>query len=86
MFGWTVTKGLRRDGMDGPIYGTAPPGAALEHVESSRIEALYHFKGLHPHLTDPLLIGRLRDAAAPFRERQGAIVLTGTVGDISRRS
>jgi AAA+ superfamily predicted ATPase len=61
-----------------PVYDTAKPIQALHHVELADIPALYHFRGLGAHLKDALIAEKLRDAAAPFSQRTGAIVLTGT--------
>ncbi|PYQ10458.1 MAG: AAA family ATPase [Acidobacteria bacterium] len=76
-FLWSRTKGLRRDGGDSPIYGTADPGQALATVESSRLPALYYFQGLGDDLEDKLLAERLKDAAEPLSRSSGALVLTG---------
>ena len=77
-FSWTPTKGLRRDGESGAIYGTADPGQALAHVESASLPALYHFLGLGGFLEDKVLASRLKDAAEPFTRSTGALILTGT--------
>ena len=76
-FTWTPTKGLRRDGIEGSVYGTADPGQALAHVEASSFPALYHFQGLGDFLEDRILATRLKDAAAQFSKSRGAIILTG---------
>ena len=76
-FTWTPTKGLRRDGVEGSVYGTADPGQALAHVEASSFPALYHFQGLGDFLEDRILATRLKDAASQFAKSRGAIVLTG---------
>jgi SpoVK/Ycf46/Vps4 family AAA+-type ATPase len=77
-FSWTPTKGLRRDGENSAIYGTADPGQALAHIESARLSALYHFMGLGGFLEDKVLSSRLKDAAEPFTQSTGALILTGT--------
>ncbi|HEU5180232.1 MAG TPA: AAA family ATPase [Candidatus Polarisedimenticolia bacterium] len=77
-FSWTPTKGLRRDGESGAIYGTADPGQALAHIESARLPALYHFLSLGGFLEDKVLAARLKDAAEPFTRSTGALILTGT--------
>ena len=76
-FSWSATKGLRRDGVEGAVYGSADPGQALAHVEASAFPAIYHFQGLGDFLEDRLLATRLKDAAARFAKSSGAIVLTG---------
>jgi hypothetical protein len=77
-FLWSRTKGLRRDGVEGSVYGTADPGQALAHVEASSFPAIYHFDGLGPYLDDRIVAARLADAAGQFSKMTGAIVLTGT--------
>jgi len=81
LFGWSATKGLRRDDKPSPIYDTADPVKALAHVESARFPAVYYFRSLGPYLEDRILRQRLRDASAPYAKIAGAIILTGT--DIS---
>jgi len=78
LFVWSRTKGLRRDGGDAAIYGTTDAGAALAHVEASRLPALYHFEGLGDLLEDKVVSARLKDAAQPFGTITGALILTGT--------
>ncbi len=76
-FTWTPTKGLRRDGIEGAVYGTGDPGMALAHVEASAFPAIYHFLGLGGSLEDRLLAARLKDAASRFTNGRGALILTG---------
>ncbi len=80
LFSWTHTKGLRRSDKTSSVYDTQDPSKALAHVESARFPALYHFRGLGPHLQDAVLRQRLRDASQPYTELAGAVVLSG--GDI----
>ncbi len=76
-FTWTPTKGLRRDGVEGAVYGSADPGQALAHVEASSFPALYLFQGLGEFLGDPILSTRLKDAASQFSKSRGAVILLG---------
>lgn len=78
LLSWTSTKGLRRDGSEGSVYGSTDPAKALEHIESARFPAVYQFKGLGRHLRDGGLERLLKDAAGQFSELDGAIVLTGS--------
>jgi SpoVK/Ycf46/Vps4 family AAA+-type ATPase len=82
LFAWTPSKGLRRSDKEAGIYGTAEPGQALDHVESARFPAIYLFKGFEPYLADTVLARKLRDAAEPYREVAGAIILTGAGLDL----
>ena len=76
-FTWTRTKGLRREGVEGAVYGTVDPSGALGHVEASRFPALYHFQGLGDDLEDKVLAAKLKDAAEQFSKSAGALILTG---------
>ena len=78
LFVWTSSKGLRRSDRDAPIYDTADPAKALAHVESARFPALYAFRGMGTHLTDPTLRERLRDASDPYHAVKGAVLLIGS--------
>jgi SpoVK/Ycf46/Vps4 family AAA+-type ATPase len=82
LFTWSRTRGLRRDGVEGSVYGTADPGQALAHVEVSHYPALYLFAGLAEDLEDRGMAARLKDAAAQFAKGAGAIVMTGAVAGI----
>ncbi len=75
---WTRAKGLRRADRDGSVYATTDPGAALDHIERARFPAIYQMRDLASFLSDPLVVSKLKDAARPFTELAGAIVLTGT--------
>ncbi|HKK27224.1 MAG TPA: AAA family ATPase [Gemmatimonadota bacterium] len=77
LFTWTRTKGLRREGADGAVYGSTDPGKALAHVEAADFAAVYHFRGLGPYLADDVVGRRLEDAVRPYTETDGAVVLTG---------
>ncbi len=63
LFVWTPTKGLYRVEDDLAIEGTIEPGDAFAHVAGRKSSGLYFFRGLGPHLEDPLVVGRLADAA-----------------------
>ena len=82
LFAWTPSKGLRRTDKEAGIYATAEPGQALDHVESARFPAIYLFKGFEPYLADTVLARKLRDAAEPYGELAGAIILTGADLDL----
>jgi hypothetical protein len=76
-FVWSRTRGLRRDGGDQAIYQTADPTHMLAHIAGARIEALYFLAGAEPLLQDAVLVERIRDVAAAFHKRRGALVLCG---------
>src|SRR5687768_11370391 len=61
LFTWSMTKGLRRAGLDQGIYATTELGKALEHVELARIAGLFYFQGLGPRLDDAVIVTRVTD-------------------------
>lgn len=77
LFLWSRTKGLRRDGNDNAVYGTADPAQALAHIGSSTVQALYYLSGAGPLLQDSGLAEHLRDVATQLSRQPGAIVLSG---------
>lgn len=78
LYTWTRSGGLRRHGLDDPIYDTQDPAKALRHVAVAGIEAVYHFESLAPNLKgQDLLVSLARDAARSLVQLSGAIVLTG---------
>jgi hypothetical protein len=81
-FTWTPTKGLRRDGLEGAVYGTGDTGQALAHVEASAFPAIYQFGNPGDLRENRILAERLKDAAARFSKISGAIVLTGAGIDL----
>ncbi|HKK07375.1 MAG TPA: AAA family ATPase, partial [Gemmatimonadota bacterium] len=85
LFTWVRTKGLRREGEESAVYGSTDPGKALAHVEASQFPAVYHFRGLGPYLEDDVVAQRLEDAARPFAELDGAVVLTGDGVELPER-
>jgi SpoVK/Ycf46/Vps4 family AAA+-type ATPase len=78
LFLWSRTRGLRRDGVDGAIYGTADPAQALAHVGSASVEALYYFTGIEAVVADAGLSDRLREVATDLTKRLGAIIVAGS--------
>ncbi|MEJ2184661.1 MAG: hypothetical protein P8Z36_01855 [Gemmatimonadota bacterium] len=76
-FEWSRTKGLRRQDMDTPQYGTTDPTRALNHVEGAAFPAIYHFRGLGPFLGDATVQAALGEAGRTYTQNDGAIILTG---------
>ncbi|HYA02703.1 MAG TPA: AAA family ATPase [Syntrophobacteria bacterium] len=77
-FTWTLGRGLQRADVGKPVYATADPKQALDHIELSEFPAIYHFQGLGALLDDALLGAKLAQAARRFTKIEGALVLTGT--------
>lgn len=77
-FTWTRVQGLKRVGMDGPVYNTEVPTKALRHIAAADTAALYHFLDLGPHFAqDPVLPAQLKAAIESVEDTPGAIVVTG---------
>jgi hypothetical protein len=75
---WSPTRGLGRVGLSGTVYETAEARAALAHVASSPLRAIYHFPGLSARLDNDLMLqARLREAVDRSREINTTIFLTG---------
>jgi AAA+ superfamily predicted ATPase len=77
LFIWTRTRGLRRDGVEAGVYGTADATQALGHITSSPIAALYHLQGLGSLLQNEGIAERIKEIALQFGQRDGALLLTG---------
>jgi len=77
LFGWRRAWGLWRIGAPNAVYGTQDPHAALAHVISSELPALYLFHGLTADLDNPEVADLLRAAAERLVGRSGAVVLSG---------
>jgi SpoVK/Ycf46/Vps4 family AAA+-type ATPase len=82
LFVWTRTRGLRRDAEEQPIYGTQPTAGALAHVATSRLDAIYHFRGIGPDLENLSIAEQLRELGRHFSSREGVILITGAVVDL----
>jgi MoxR-like ATPase len=77
LFTWSRSKGLRRDGAEGAVYGTTDPAQALAHVASAHIDALYYMSGMEAFVQDATMSDRLREIATELTQRAGAIILSG---------
>lgn len=75
-FVWTLTDGLRRVGVDNPIWDTKRPLMALGNVAAMRTEAIYLFKDLDRHLNDAELVRKLQDLAPAFSRDRRAIIIS----------
>ncbi|MFA5141045.1 MAG: AAA family ATPase [Elusimicrobiota bacterium] len=81
-FLWAPAKGLRRFGEEKEVYGTTDPVKALEHIGVSALEAVYHFRRLPESLRKPAMIESLESVSALFRDRKGAVVLSGSASEL----
>jgi hypothetical protein len=75
---WSRVKGLRRGVApgEGGAEGTTEPARALVQVEKEGA-GVYHFPGLAPFLEDPVVSACVKEAAAQFVSRRGALVISG---------
>lgn len=76
-FVWTLNRGLQRADLGKTIYGTTDPGLALDHIEISKLPAVYHLQSLGPLLEDRVLAAKLAQVARRFTRIEGALILTG---------
>lgn len=85
MYTWSRSRGLRRVGLDDPVYDTQDPAKALRHVAAAGIAAVYHFPTLGGALEgQDLLVSLARDAALSLEGVDGAIVLTSPGSELPR--
>lgn len=76
LFVWTVTEGLKRIGIDNPIYDTQHPIKALNNLAAIKNEGIYLFKDLHRYLQEAEVVRKLRDLSWSFARDLRAIVLS----------
>lgn len=82
-FQWQEHKGLARKGPgQKAIYGTAGPAQALDHLASSDLEALYHFRDFLTHIDRSEIIARIKDLHQKFFTHRAALILTGSHADL----
>ncbi|MCI0432375.1 MAG: AAA family ATPase [Gemmatimonadetes bacterium] len=77
-FLWSRSRGLRRDGATGPVYGTTDAMQALAHIASTHLDALFYLSGFESMLANEAIADRMREIATEYSGRAGAIVLTGS--------
>ncbi|HJT15896.1 MAG TPA: AAA family ATPase [Thermoanaerobaculia bacterium] len=74
---WSVTEGLRR--LRGATMDmTTDPVQALKNIDRLDDDAIYLFKDLAPHLSNPNIARSLRDLAQNLTSTRSMIVLTGS--------
>ncbi len=79
IFEWSITHGLRRARDQRTVHSqTGDPVAALQHATDLRMESVFAFKDIKPHLEDPILQRSLRDACQQFRFSKSCLVLIGS--------
>ena len=85
LYTWSRSRGLRRVGLEDPVYDTQDPAKALRHVAAAGLPAVYHFPALAGGLEgQDLLVSLARDAALSLEGLDGAIVLTSQGSELPR--
>jgi len=78
LFEWSVTRGLQREGEPpNPQRITADPAAALPHIASLTVEAIFLLKDFSAYLKEPAIARHLRELAQRFDKTRSTLVLTG---------
>jgi ATP-dependent 26S proteasome regulatory subunit len=78
LFEWSVTRGLLREGE--PLSAqriTADPAAALPHIATLTVEAIFLLKDFSTYLQNPAVARHLRELAQRFDKTRSTLVLTG---------
>lgn len=76
LFYWTVTNGLQRVGVPNVIFNTCEPMAALNHIASITVDALYLLKDFHRYLEQDVVLRKLRDLCDLFRRNRRAVLIS----------
>ncbi len=79
LFYWTVTTGLQRVGVPNVVFNTCEPMAALNHVASIAVDALYLLKDFHRYLEQDVVMRKLRDLCDKFRRSRRAVLISAPV-------
>ncbi|MDH3397517.1 MAG: AAA family ATPase [Acidimicrobiia bacterium] len=77
---WSATRGLAKDGHH-TQYQTIDPHVALEFVGELSGPGVFVFTDVHPHLSDSLVVRRIKEIAQTGRRGQ-TLVLTGPRNEV----
>jgi SpoVK/Ycf46/Vps4 family AAA+-type ATPase len=58
------------------IYNSRDPSQALSNLEAISIEAVFILKDFHRHMTDPVVVRKLRDVGQKFSSNRRTVVIT----------
>ncbi len=72
---WTVTTGLQPPGKALAVAGTQDPAAALRHVSTNAVPAVFAWLDFHPFLDNPLHVRLLKEIAADYERLARTLVL-----------
>jgi hypothetical protein len=81
LYVWSVTTGLSRAG-GSPIYNSQEPAQALATISSLRGDALFLLKDFHKYLDQDVIVRKLRDLTAQFRQARRSIVISSPVANV----
>ncbi len=81
-FIWTVTEGLKRNGMGKEIYDTLHPLKALNNLAAIEGDGIYFLKDLYRYLGETEVVRKLRDIARPLSKARRAVVLSAPQIDL----
>ncbi len=73
---WTCTEGLRKEGRK--TEGSEPILSALEFVKGAQ-KGIFIFKDIHPFLSDPVVVRKLRDVYFSVRGRPVRLVVLSSL-------
>jgi AAA+ superfamily predicted ATPase len=82
LFTWTATTGLQRAGLPNVVFNTAEPMAALNHIGSICVDALYLMKDFHRYLEQDLVLRKLRDICQLFRQNRRSLLISAPALEI----
>jgi hypothetical protein len=81
LYVWSVTTGLSRAG-GSPIYNSQDPAQALATVSTLGGDALFLLKDFHKYLDQDVIVRKLRDLTAQFRQARRSIVISSPVVNV----
>lgn len=86
LYEWRAHRGLSKMGTEASaVYKTESPSAALAHLAAANAEAIFYLRDFARSLEEPEVASRLVELHDLFHEHRGAIVLSGTPGDLPER-
>jgi len=78
LFLWSHSTGLRRDGEPSSVYNTQRLVAALTHIKSSTLPALYFLQDATSEFDEPLTLSLMKELSGKFVDIKGAIILSAS--------
>ena len=81
LYVWSVTTGLGRAGGP-PIYNSQEPAQALATITTLPGDALFLLKDFHKYFDQDVIVRKLRDLTAQFRQARRSIVISSPVANV----